>query len=69
MIHAAAATYGAFYGMVYADGKPGTCYFYNPDYQKNMYDVQKYFNAMTGGYLLYDILFCTFAFKKDALMM
>jgi len=34
-----------------------------------MYDVQKYFNAMTGGYLLYDMVFCTFAFKKDALMV
>jgi hypothetical protein len=34
-----------------------------------MYEIQKYFNAMTGGYLLYDIIFCTFVFKKDALMM
>ena len=63
------AAYGAFYGYIYADGKPGTCYFYNEEYQQNMYDSQKYFNAMTGGYLIYDIIFCTFVFKKDNLMM
>ena len=68
-MHAAAAAYGAFYGMVYADGNPGTCYFYNYEYQAKMHDSQKYFNAMTGGYLIYDIIFCTFVFKKDALMM
>jgi len=34
-----------------------------------MYDVQKYFNAMTGGYLMYDMVFCTIVFEKDGLMM
>jgi len=68
IIHANLATFGSAYAYVYADGKPGTCYFSNEEYQSNMYDVQKYFNAMTGGYLMYDIIFCTFVFKKDSLM-
>lgn len=68
IVHAAAATYGAWYGMFYANGKPGTCYFDDLESQKVMYDSQKYFNAMTGGYLLYDIIFCMCVFKNDNLM-
>jgi len=68
IIHANLAAFGAAYAYVYADGKPGTCYFYNEEYQHTMYDVQKYFNAMTGGYLMYDIVFCTIVFEKDSVM-
>ena len=68
IIHASAAAFGSSYALVYADGQPGTCYFYNDQYQHTMWDWQKYFNAMTGGYLMYDIVFCTIVFKKDALM-
>jgi len=32
IVHASLATFGALYAYVYADGKPGTSYFYNEQY-------------------------------------
>lgn len=68
-IHAWISSLGAIYGFIYADGQPGTCYFYNEHYQNNLFDVSRYFMAMIVGYFIYDVIFCTLCFKKDALML
>jgi hypothetical protein len=58
IVHAIFSTIGALYALVYADGQPGTTWFHCPHYHMTMFDVQKYLNLMTVGYLLQDLVFC-----------
>ena len=39
LIHAGFSMGGAMYAYVYADGKVGTTYFYNEEYQNTMFDI------------------------------
>lgn len=69
IVHAAFSVAGAVYGALYADGNPGTTWFNDHKYANTLWDIQKYLNLVSIGYLIYDGIFCMVVFDTDALMM
>lgn len=58
IVHAAVSGLLGVYCLAYADGKPGTTWLDTPEYQMTMYDIQKYSQLVSIGYLIYDLFFC-----------
>ena len=52
IIHALISGLGAIYCFIYADGRPNTTWFHCNFYKLHMFDVQKYFNCLSAGYLI-----------------
>ena len=70
IVHALVSSAGSIYGFLYADGVRDTTWFHCNLYKLTMFDVQKYFNTISMGYLLQDLVFCLYAAEKfDGLMV
>lgn len=52
IIHSSIAFCGAVYCFFYADGEPKTNWFLCNYYKMNMFDIQKFLNVFTIGFLL-----------------
>ena len=52
ILHSVIAFLGAVYCFIYADGEKETTLFHCNWYKINMFDIQKFFNVFTIGYLL-----------------
>lgn len=60
IFHALISFVGSVYCFIYADGEPETTWFHCNWYKLNMFDVQKYFNMLSIGYLLFQLGLCNY---------
>jgi len=64
MIHGYLSMMGGFYCFVYADGEAHTTWFHSNYYKLTMFDVQKWLNLHTAGYLVMDLGIVLFSLEK-----
>ena len=57
LVHLGIAIPTVFYGVIYADGKPGTSWFADEHYWHTAFDYQKYFIVWTCSYFLAEAAF------------
>ena len=57
VVHALVSGFGAIFCLFYADGVPNTTWFHCTFYKLHMFDIQKYFQVISIGYLVQDLIF------------
>ena len=58
-VHAIISMMGSIYCFIYADGQQGTTWFHCNYYKLHTFDIQRYLNTVSAGYLVYDVIFIT----------
>ena len=68
-LHLSICIPAVFYGLIYADGKPGTSWFADEHYWITAYDYQKFFMVWMFAYFLAETVYMTFFLSYEPKMM